>query len=203
MRPIVAIMVFLSLFSCNYKADRSLPILGETTVDHEGRTVHYRAPDFLFVDQRNQSISEEKFEGKIHVVDFFFTSCPTICPMMTTHLTQIQEHFKEDNRVGILSYSIDPQHDTPQKLEAYAQLYDIDPEKWSMLTGASTDVFELAKDYKVMAFDDSVGETPNLIHDGTFVLVDGQRRIRGYYNGLEQLDVHRLIEDIELLLKES
>jgi len=199
----LVLLVGLIAFSCNKSVDRSLPILGETTMDADGNPVYYKAPEFQFVDQLNRSVSQERFEGKIHVVDFFFTSCPTICPVMTNHLTMVQEYFKSDERVGIVSFSIDPQHDTPQKLELYAGLYNVDPKKWSMLTETNTDVFELAKDYKVMAFDDSSDETPNLIHDGTFVLVDGQRRIRGYYNGLEQRDVQRLIEDIELLLNES
>jgi len=190
------------LGSCQGPEGRSLPILGENQVDEPtGKEVQYAAPPFQFVDQSNRSISEKSFEGKVQVVDFFFTSCPTICPKMTNHLGKVQDHFQEEDRLAILSFSIDPVHDTPERLMMYADLHGVDPERWSLLTGDETDVFELAKDYKVMAFDDSMKGEANLIHDGTFVLVDNQRRIRGYYNGLEETEVDRLINDVKRLLK--
>ena len=200
---ITLLVVSVFLFgSCRDSGERSLPILGEKQMDMAtGEEVEYRAPAFQFVNQSNESISEKNFEGKVQVVDFFFTSCPTICPKMTNHLEKVQDHFLQEDKLAIISFSIDPTHDTPERLTMYADLYGVDPERWSLLTGKETDVFELAKDYKVMAFDDSMQGKTNLIHDGTFVLVDNQRRIRGYYNGLEETEVNRLINDVELLLK--
>jgi len=199
---LVSQFLIISLLACENRTSESLPILGETTVDEQtGSLVHYQAPSFSFTDQLNQTISNEDFEGKVYVVDFFFTSCPTICPKMTNHLKRVQDHFEGQTGVGIISYSIDPEYDTPDRLSIYADNYGIDQTKWSLLTGADTEIFELAKDYKVRAFDDSNEEQPNLIHDGTFVLVDDKRRIRGYYNGLVDTEVTRLIDDIELLLK--
>jgi protein SCO1/2 len=184
--------------------DSTLPILGEKVIDPvSGQLTHYKAPIFELTNQSNQVISNQEFENKIQVVDFFFTSCPTICPQMTNHLTLVQEAFAKEKEVAIISYSINPKYDTPEKLLKYAERYDIDNKKWSLLTGDSEKIFELAKDYKVSAFDDSNSENEdNLIHDGTFVLVDGNRHIRGYYNGLELSDVNRLIKDIKRLLKE-
>lgn len=188
--------------SCQYSGENELPILGETSIDEEtGEIIYYQAPAFLFTNQQNRTVSEKDINGKIYVVDFFFSSCPSICPKMTTHLKLVQDHYGNEKRVGIISYSIDPEHDTPERLATYAKNYDINASQWSLLTGGETDVFELAKDYKVRAFDDSIDDIPNLIHDGTFVLVDDKRRIRGYYNGLQKSEIDRLIDDMGLLLK--
>ena len=198
------IVLVAAVLSCQSPQEQVLPVLGETVIDREtGKLVHYQAPAFSFSDQQNQFISEETVAGKIYVVDFFFTSCPTICPKMTNHLVKVQDHFQDHPDIHILSYSIDPKHDTAERMSDYADRYGIDPAKWSLLSSQQFDVFELAKDYKVMAFDDTGLSQDGLIHDGTFVLVDGQRRIRGYYNGLDDKDVNRLISDMELLLKES
>ncbi|MEM9337113.1 MAG: SCO family protein [Bacteroidota bacterium] len=202
MKTFSLLLVFtLSLVACDQRMDTSLPILGEPSIDDNGDLVHYKAPSFSFTDQLNQHVSNEDYDGKVHVVDFFFSTCPTICPVMTGHLRLVQDHFEKEDRLGIISYSIDPKHDTPEQLAAYADRYGVDGSKWALLTGYETDVFELAKDYKVRAFDDSMGGQSNILHDGTFVLIDDQRRIRGYYNGLEKTDVSRLIGDIEQLLK--
>lgn len=179
-----------------------LPILGETSYHPEsGKAVHYKAPGFSLKSQTGEMFSDAQLDGKIHVVDFFFTSCPTICPKMTSHLKEVQQHFEGNNKVEILSYSIDGETDNPQLLQNYANLYGINSQQWKLLTGNQTDIFKISKGYKVMAFDDSLRGERNLIHDGTFVLLDGERRIRGYYNGLDPRDTGRLIRDMEKLLK--
>ncbi|WP_405204941.1 SCO family protein [Aquimarina sp. LLG6339-5] len=189
------------LFSCNQK--ESLPILGETSIDKEtDEFVYYKAPEFQLKNQMNQVANSDTFKGKIQVVDFFFTSCPTICPQMTRHMKLVENKFQDENRVAIISYTIDSKTDTPERLKEYAETYDINNDKWTFLTGNSETIFELSKDYKVRAFDDSNQQGSNLIHDGTFVLVDTERRIRGYYNGLDKKDTNRLITDIQKLLKE-
>ncbi len=189
------------LHSCNHK--QSLPILGETSVDGgTGEMVHYKAPEFQLKNQLNEVASSNTFKGKIQVVDFFFTSCPTICPRMTRHMKLVEDKFQDDKRVSIISYSIDSKTDTPERLKEYAEAYGINNDKWTFLTGNSETIFELSKDYKVRAFDDSGHQEINLIHDGTFVLVDGKQRIRGYYNGLDEKDTNRLISDIQKLLME-
>ncbi|MEO1031716.1 MAG: SCO family protein [Bacteroidota bacterium] len=198
---IQALIILMGIvISCNNK---QLPILGETTVNDNGKTIHYMTPEFELVTQDNTGIHSASFEGKIQVVDFFFTSCPTICPKMTSHLKLVEAAFKDEKKVQILSFSIDPKNDTPKHLKAYASQYDIDTANWTFLTSENGKVFELAKDYKVRAFNDSTENEPSLLHDGTFVLVDGTSRIRGYYNGLEIEDTKRLIKDIKLLLKEG
>ena len=121
---------------------------------------------------------------------------------MTTHLKSVEEAFNTNDNVEIISISIDPKNDTPQRLLEYSKNYDINTNRWSLLTGCDDIIFELAKDYKVRAFDDSSDAEKNLMHDGTFVLVDGKQRIRGYYNGLDKDDTLKLINDIKILLKE-
>lgn len=201
MNKLFVFFTIILIWGCTTE-DRALPILGEKLVDPiSGDTTYYKAPDFDLTNQLNKAVSSDDYAGHIQVVDFFFTSCPTICPQMTSHLKLVEEAFAHESEVALLSFSIDSRNDTPEKLMKYADKYDADHAKWSFLTGSADDIFELAKDYKVRAFDDSFPDSEsNLIHDGTFVLVDGQRRIRGYYNGLERTDTQRLITDIKKLL---
>ncbi len=197
-----ALLVLTIVFGC--AKEKKLPILGETSVNPEtGALVYYKAPEFSLTNQLNQLTNNKTFADKILVVDFFFTSCPSICPQMTKHLKLVEEAYQYENKVAIVSFSIDAENDTPDKLQEYAKAYEINNEKWTFLTGDSDAIFELSKDYKVRAFEDNNWQGRNLLHDGTFVLVDGKRRIRGYYNGLDQKDIQRLIVDIKKLLNES
>ena len=194
--------IILLVSSCSKKFER-LPILGETYLNKDGELVNYTAPTFMLTNQLSEKVGSDLFADKITVVDFFFTSCPTICPQMTSHLKLVEEAFKNQDNVAIISVSIDGKYDTPDRLKHYAEHYNIDHDKWTFLTGDSDVVFELAKDYKVRAFDDSdESGNSNFLHDGTFVLVDGRSRVRGYYNGLDYTDTKRLIRDINILIKE-
>lgn len=204
MKTIKFLIATISLFTLISCAEKDgLPILGESSVEvGTGKMLYYTTPEFNLTNQLSKKVSSKEFEGKIQIVDFFFTSCPTICPKMTNHLKSVEEAFLKEDKVEIISFSIDPENDTPERLLEYSKLHDIKAEKWTLLTGCKDIIFELAKDYKVRAFDDSNERELNLIHDGTFVLVDGRQRIRGYYNGLEGEDTERLINDIKILLKE-
>ncbi|WP_456311661.1 SCO family protein [Pseudomonas shirazensis] len=196
------VLLLTLIFTGCTKTDK-LPILGELSTDPlTGKSSYYQTPEFQLKNQFNQEVTHLDFENKIQVVDFFFTSCPTICPKMTTHLKLVEKAFEKADEVAIVSYSIDFKNDSPAKLKQYSENYKIDNNKWTFLTGDNDAVFELSKDYKVLAFDDGTGSQKNIIHDGTFVLVDGKRRIRGYYDGLSVKDTKRLILDINKLIKE-
>lgn len=187
--------LFVVLLACkeNFKDLAPVPpILGESSVAPLQHT--------SLTNQKGVKYTEGG-SGRIQVVDFFFTGCPSICPKMTSHLARVQEHFRGNDNVEILSYSIDGSTDSPEVLESYADAHGINEDQWQLLTGDPDAIFEISKLYKVMAFDDSMGEQRNLMHDGTFVLVDHKKRIRGYYNGLDFLDTQRLISDMEKLLK--
>ncbi|RKR05059.1 protein SCO1/2 [Flavobacterium sp. 90] len=198
----IRVLLFALIFAGCTKTDK-LPILGEVSIDPlTGKNKYYQAPEFLLKNQFNQEITHHDFENKIQIVDFFFTSCPTICPKMTKHLKLVEKAFEKIDKVAIVSYSIDYKNDSPETLKQYSKNYKINNNKWTFLTGESDAVFELSKDYKVRAFDDGNVNQRNIIHDGTFVLVDGKRRIRGYYDGLSVKDTKRLILDINKLIKE-
>jgi len=199
---LIRALLFALIFAGCTKTDK-LPILGEVSIDPlTGKNKYYQAPEFLLKNQFNHEVTHHDFESKIQIVDFFFTTCPTICPKMTKHLKLVEKAFEKINEVVIVSYSIDYKNDSPERLKQYSENYKINNNKWIFLTGDSDAVFELSKDYKVQAFDDGSVNQRNIIHDGTFVLVDGQRRIRGYYDGLSVKDTKRLILDINKLIKE-
>lgn len=198
----IRVLLFALIFAGCTKTNK-LPILGEVSIDPlTGKNRYYQAPEFLLKNQFDHEVSHHDFENKIQVVDFFFTSCPTICPKMTKHLKLVEKAFEKIDKVAIVSYSIDYKNDSPERLKDYSENYKINNNKWTFLIGESDAVFELSKDYKVRAFNDGNVNQRNIIHDGTFVLVDGKRRIRGYYDGLSVKDTKRLILDIDKLIKE-
>ncbi|MEM8846435.1 MAG: SCO family protein [Bacteroidota bacterium] len=200
MRTLKCILLFLCgiLFSCNGKSIDNTnlpPVLGETFTSN----TYANTSKVSLINQQGKPFDGLQ-TGKIKVVDFFFTSCPTICPKMTSHLKEVQLHFAKNEQVEILSYSIDGLNDTPEVLKNYTRNHRIDTHQWQLITGEPSAIFQMSQAYKVMAYDDSDGTERNLIHDGTFVLVDDKNQIRGYYNGLELKDTQRLISDIEKLL---
>jgi len=198
-----SVLLFILILAGCTKTDE-LPILGESSIDPlTGKNRSYQTPEFQLKNQFNREVNHRDFENKIQVVDFFFTSCPTICPKMTKHLKLVEKAFEKVNEVVIVSYSIDYKNDTPGRLKQYSENYKINNNKWTFLTGESDAILELSKDYKVIAFDDGNAGQSNIVHDGTFVLVDGKRRIRGYYNGLSVSDTERLIRDINKLIGEQ
>lgn len=142
------------------------------------------------------------FDGKIYVADFFFTSCPTICPIMKSQMLRVYEKFKDDERILLLSHSIDPEHDTVEVLKEYASGLGIDAKRWHLVTGAKEEIYDTAYLYKLAAMEDK-NAPGGFIHSGSFTLVDPEGRIRGYYKGTEEEAVDRLIDDIGRLIDEG
>ena len=169
-----------------------------------------QVPNFSFTDQHGKTITNKDYEGKVYVAEFFFTTCPDICPIMTENMTKIQNEFFGNPSVGIASFTIDPVHDTPEVLKAYAQEKGITKLQWHLLTGQKDKIFKLANE----GFNLYVGETPNegagFEHSGYFALIDQQGNIRSridengnpliYYDGLEAKYIQMLKEDIRKLL---
>lgn len=156
---------------------------------------------YTFTDQEGQQISQQLFAGKIYVADFFFTSCPTICPIMKTQMLRVYEAFRDRDDVLLLSHTIDPVHDTVAVLNDYAGRLQISASAWHMVTGAKEQIYETALLYGLGAAED-VSAPGGFIHSGSFCLVDRKSRIRGYYRGTEPEAVDRLIKDIRFLLNE-
>lgn len=197
----IFLIVGLCLGCTSRDSKTELPILAASWIDDNGNEVAYQPPSFELTDQHNQPFSSKELEGKIHVVDFFFTSCPTICPKMTSHLKTIQDYFQKNNQVVLVSFSIDPIHDDATRLNTYAEAKGIYYKQWKLLNDPDKKtVYDLAKEYKIRAFEEQIGEERNLLHDGTFILLDEQGRVRGYYDGLSAETPKQLIQDIQKLL---
>jgi protein SCO1/2 len=191
--------MFLLLCACNNPTP--LPILGETEIIN-GDTVYYQIENFSFTNQKNETVTNSNFANKIYVADFFFTSCPTICPIMKKNMLLIQEAYKNDVEVLLLSHSIDPKHDTPERLNDYGKRLGIIPEKWFLVTGDKSKIYEAAKMYMVAAQEDA-NAPGGYLHSGALVLIDKQKRIRGYYDGTIDSEVKALIKDIAKLQQEQ
>jgi protein SCO1/2 len=140
-------------------------------------------------------------EGKIYIADFFFTTCPTICPKMKTQLLRIYERYATNNQIRILSHSIDPDFDKPYILRQYASRLDVKAPRWNMLTGDKKAIYALGEKSYMVTTQEDKNEVGGFVHSGAFILVDKQRHIRGIYDGTKEEEVNHLIEDLEILLK--
>ncbi|RMG26655.1 MAG: SCO family protein [Bacteroidetes bacterium] len=198
----------LGMLACQTKEQRQvkiktqLPVLGFKDLNEQGDTLYHTIPDFAFMDQDSMLVTPATFEGKVYVADFFFTSCPTICPRMKAQMLRLYEHFKDEPRVAFLSHSIDPEYDQVPVLKAYAEKLEISASRWHLVTGDKTEIYSIAKSYFENAAEDP-NEPGGFIHSGAFYLVDTQRRIRGYYNGVDPAEVDQLMADIQVLLHED
>jgi len=194
----------LSLGKNQYKR---LPIWGPYEVRAPGDTVWHRLPtDFLLINQDSVPFTADSLRGYIHVADYFFTRCAGICPRLSTAMRTIQGRLEgKARRVRLVSYTVDPEHDRPSVLREYAQRYGADLRRWTFVTGPDTTLYRLAvKGYLIpvdKANDTTQGEL-GYVHSDMLVLVDPELRIRGFYSGLDSLQVKRLSDDINLLLLE-
>jgi protein SCO1 len=188
-----------------------LPILGEreaVTKQVNGETItdtlYHTIPDFRFVSQHGDTITPAATTGKIYVADFFFTTCPTICPTMKTQLKRVYERFQANPRVLLLSHTIDPAHDSVAVLRTYAEQLGVKKAgNWLFVTGNREQIFDLAQTgYNVSAQADE-SAPGGAVHSGAFILVDTQRRIRGVYDGTTEKGTEQLMADMETLLAED
>ena len=201
-----AITCCLFASSCN---NTTLPIYGpkvSTDViryDLKGTdSVDYTIPAFQFTDQDGKLVDTNTVHNKIYVADFFFTSCPSICPKMMKEMDAVYEKYKNNKDVVILSYSIDPVRDSVPRLKSYEKKIGFESAKWHLLTGNKDSIYHLADSYLVSAAEDPDAPGGH-IHSGNFILIDKHRRIRGYYDGTKDDKVEKLMDDMDVLLKEK
>lgn len=188
----------LGLFACQEKHE--LPYLGPKSVNASGDTVYHQIPAFRFLNQDSTWVTEKDMEGKIYVADFFFTTCPTICPKMKTQLLRIYERYADNDAVRILSHSIDPDFDRVSVLRDYANKLHVEAPRWNLVTGDKKAIYTIGqKSYMVTAQEDA-NEVGGFVHSGAFILVDKDRHVRGIYDGTKEEDVNHLIEDMEKLV---
>lgn len=205
--PAVAIF----LFACGNekentteeKGNEKLPYLGQHDLDEEGDTIYHTIPGFELLNQDSISFTHSELQDKIHVADFFFTSCETICPMMTSRMKKVAKHIANMDDVRILSFSVDPEHDTPSVLKQYGEANGVDFKKWTFLTGDEAYIHELGGEaYLLNMMRDSASQG-GFLHSEYFVLVDKNGRIRGMYDGTSDNDVERLTKEIDVLRREK
>lgn len=169
---------------------------GKMTYD----TIYHQVKNFTLTNQLGEKVNLDDAKNRILVVDFFFTSCPTICPTLTANLKIVQEAFNtHDTLIQILSLSVDPERDTVQKLKHYADKHNIDPKNWWLLTGDKKEIYDLARHEFFVNAVQGDGGPDDFIHTEKFVVIDKDRYIRGYYNGLDTNDVRRMVNDIAVL----
>lgn len=209
MKPYIFLsLIALITFACEPKHEaankQQLPIIGEKKLGgtEAKDTIYHTIPDFSFVNQYNETITQKTIEHKIYVADFFFATCQSICPQMSSQLLNVQKAFARDNDILILSHTVNPMHDTVEVLKGYAQSYGAEKNKWHFLTGNKKEIYAIAKDgYLINALEDD-GTPEGFLHSEFFLLIDKQKRIRGMYDGTDSVAVVKLINDIKLLKQE-
>ena len=174
--------------------------LVDSTLQHK-KKYHKIAP-FSLTNQNGLTVTEKDYMNKIYVADFFFTTCPSICPKMTANMVLIQENIKTDNQVLLLSFSVTPEIDSVQQLKSYAIEKGVIDSKWNLLTGNKKEIYELARKSYLAVKTDGDGGEHDMIHTENFILVDPEKRIRGFYDGTDINAMDELLSDIKVLQME-
>lgn len=175
--------------------------LVDSTVVHIKKN-HFIA-DFSLINQNGEIITQQNYNNKIYIADFFFTTCGTICPIMTTNMKRIQDEISDDDEVLLLSHTVLPEIDTVAQLKRYAIKKGVNDKKWNLVTGSKKDLYNLArKSYLVAKYDPTKDDAFGMVHTENFVLIDKKKRIRGLYDGTDEKDIDRLLEDLSILKKE-
>lgn len=181
---------------------RSLPFYGPKRALKINDTTYHTIPPFFFINQYNQKITEADVKGKVYVTDYFFTTCQSICPVMSTSLERVHKEFHNREDFMILSHTVDPETDSVAQLLSYAKLHGVKDNKWMFVTGEKKHLYEVARKGYLLNAEEGDGGAEDFIHTQNFALIDKERHIRGFYDGTDSVDVNNLITDIKLLLQE-
>ncbi len=199
-------IIVISLFYSALKPKKTLPIFNPSDVNPElvDTTVQYVAnkhfiSDFSFTNQNGKTITQKDYEGKIYVADFFFTTCKSICPKMTTNLVDVQKAFLHNPKVKLLSFSVMPDVDSVSVLKEYAKINGVVDSKWNLVTGDKKAIYTMARKSYLAVKQGKPDEQYDMVHTENFVLVDSKKRVRGFYDGTNKAEIQRLIEDINWL----
>ena len=202
---IAAILMFYNVL----KPEEKLPIyqpnmvsfqLVDSTVQHVKR--FHKIKDFSLVNQNGEKVTNENYRDKIYIADFFFTTCQGICPIMKENMIILQDEYKDDDQVYLLSHTVTPEIDTKEVLKKYSLEKGVIDSKWNLVTGDKKQIYNLARKSYLVAEDIEESKLFEMIHTENFVLVDPERRIRGFYDGTDQESMNALIYDIKVLKKE-
>ncbi len=188
------------------KPIRFLPIFGEQSIESKNGksdTIYHTVQNFSFINQDGKTVTEKDFEGCVYVTDFFFTTCHSICPIMSTQMERIAASFKGNKEVKFLSHTVDPEIDTVQQLKAYAIKHNADINQWIFVTGEKKALYNIARTGYLLNADEGNGGPDDFIHTQNFALIDKSKHIRGFYDGTDSTEMNQLIKDIDLLLAEE
>ena len=203
---LVAVLTFYNVLT----PEKKLPIyqpnmvkfqLVDSTIQHIKR--FHKIDDFKLINQNNEVITNETYDGKIYIADFFFTTCPGICPIMKDNMIELQDEFIDDDNVLLLSHTVTPEIDSVHVLKKYSLDKGVIDSKWNMVTGDKKQIYNLARKSYLVAEDIESPRQYDMIHTENFVLVDSKRRIRGFYDGTDSDVMDNLISDIKILKKEE
>jgi protein SCO1 len=196
--------LIISIFSCKKAENRQLPFYNTSDfTPNFSKNVpanFHKIRPFKLLSQNNETITEQNLNGKIVVGNFFFTTCPGICPKMTTNMKILQQEFLNDKNILLLSHSVTPDKDDVARLQIFAQKNKINSNQWKLLTGSKSEIYDLGR--KFYFVEEDLGEKRDssvFLHTENFILLDKNRHIRGIYNGLSIDAVQNLIEDIKVL----
>ena len=199
-------IVIISLFYFALKPKKTLPIYNPSDVNPElvDSSVQYirkyhTIADFSFINQNGEKITQKNYEGKIYVADFFFTTCGSICPKMTTNMVDIQTAIKNNPKILLLSHTVLPEIDSVAALKTYALKNGVIDAKWNLVTGDKKEIYTMARKSYLAVKMGKPEELFDMVHTENFILVDDKRRIRGFYDGTNKKEIQRLIEDIRFL----
>lgn len=200
--------IIISLIYSILKPEKTLPIyqpdtvnaeLVDSTIQHVKK--YHTIGDFALTNQNGKTVTQKDYKNKIYVADFFFTTCQTICPIMTDHMVQIQDELKNDKDILLLSHTVMPEIDTVAQLKKYAIKKGVNDAKWNLVTGSKEEIYNLARKSYLAAKE--TGNPYDLVHTENFVLVDTKKRIRGFYDGTQPEAITQLLEDIKVLKAEE
>ena len=199
--PLTLVFLFFLFLGCDKEKKGDLPILGNRETLKDGTIKYHTIPPFSFIDQDSIPFTEKSVENNIYVVDFFFISCPSICPMVSRQMLRVYDHFMEENKLKLVSFSIDPKRDTVERLANYARNLGVNTRKWKFVTGEKAAIFDIAKYYFSIAIENE--EAPGgFDHSGRLILVDTKKQIRSFCDGTDPKSVDVFMEDIQRLLDE-
>jgi protein SCO1/2 len=200
--------IIISVIYSILKPEKTLPIyqpdtvnaeLVDSTIQHVKK--YHTIGDFALTNQNGKTVTQKDYKDKIYVADFFFTTCQTICPIMTDHMVQIQDELKNDKDILLLSHTVMPEIDTVAQLKKYAIKKGVNDAKWNLVTGSKEEIYNLARKSYLAAKE--TGNPYDLVHTENFVLVDTKKRIRGFYDGTQPEAITQLLEDIKVLKAEE
>lgn len=205
-KTLIFFFSLVSIASCNQKQEKPLPIYNPANFNPElvdkslqNTSENHTVADFSLTNQNGETITQENYKNKIYITDFFFTSCKTICPVMTDNMAKIQKEFVNDDDIMLLSLSVTPDIDSIPVLRKYADDKGVIDAKWNVTTGNKKHIYELARKSYFAVVEKGDGGLQDFIHTPNFILIDKKKQIRGIYDGTNDDDIKRIIEDIKTL----